>query len=75
MFTKHYSMFGDEMYKNGFMMNHYTPGMGMMKGGMMGSGSNDYKQMMGDTATVGGYYRDMHKLHTEHQVYHNGIYN
>lgn len=75
MFTVHYHMFGDEMYKNGIMMNDYTPVGGMMQGGMMDTGSADFKQMMGDTATVGGYYRNMMKLHTDHQIYHNGIYN
>jgi len=75
MFTVHYHMFGDEMYKNGIMMTNYTPGNGMMQGGMMDNGSLDYKQMMNDTATAGGYYRNMMKLHTAHQPYHNGIYN
>lgn len=75
MFTVHYHMFGDEMYKNGIMMINYNPGNGMMQGGMMDNGSSDYKQMMNDTATVGGYYRNMMKLHTAHQLYHNSIYN
>lgn len=75
MFTVHYHMFGDEMYKNGMMMSNYSPSTGMMQGGMMNSGTMDLKQMMGDTATVGGYYRNMHQLNIKHQPYHNGIYN
>jgi|ERR1035437_6596879 hypothetical protein len=75
MFTVHYHMFGDEMYKNGIMMNNYTPGSGMMQGSMMNNGSTGYYQMMSDTATVGSYYRNMMKLHVQHQTYHNGIYN
>ena len=75
MFKVHYTMFGDEMYKNGMMMSNYTPSAGMMQGGMMNSGTMDLKQMMGDTATVGGYFRNMHQLNIKHQPYHNGIYN
>ena len=75
MFKVHYTMFGDEMYKNGMMMSNYTPSAGMMQGGMMNSGTMDLKQMMGDTATVGGYYRNMHQLNIKHQPYHYGIYN
>lgn len=75
MFTIHYHMFGDELYKNGMMMSNYSPSTGMMQGGMMNSGTMDLKLMMGDTATVGGYYRNMHQLNINHQSYHNGIYN
>jgi hypothetical protein len=75
MFTVHYKMFGDEMYKNGMMMSNYTPSGGMMQGGMMNSGTMDVKLMMSDTAIVGGYYRNMHQLNIKHQPYHNGIYN
>jgi|GEM_PF-1526453 len=75
MFTLHYNMFGDMMYKNGFMMNGYSAAGGMMQGGMMDSDSKDYKTMMGDTATVGAYYRSMCNLRIAHQTYHNGIYN
>jgi len=75
MFTVHYHLFGDEMYKNGMMMSNYSPSTGMMQGGMMNSGTMDLKLMMGDTATVGGYYRNMHQLNIAHQPYHNGIYN
>ena len=75
MFTVHYTMFGDMMYQNGMMLNHYTPmgGMGGMVGGSMGS--MDMNIMMADTAMVGGYYRAMHTLQTQHQTYHNAIYN
>ena len=75
MFTIHYNMFGDDMYKNGIMMQNYTPGDGMMQGGKMMSGSTGYNQMMSDTALVGGYFRNMTKLHSQHMIYHNGIYN
>ena len=75
MFTIHYKMFGDEMYKNGMMMSNYSPSVGMIQGGTMNSGTMDLKLMMGDTATVGGYYRNMHQLNIKHQPYHNGIYN
>jgi outer membrane lipoprotein-sorting protein len=75
MFRMHYTMFGDEMYKNGMMMSNYSPSGSMMQGGMMNSGSMDMNRMMGDTATVGGYYRNMHQLNTKHLTYHNGIYN
>ena len=75
MFTVHYTMFGNEMYKNGIMMKNYTPGSGMMQGGMMKNGSTDFNQMMSDTATIGGYYRNMRTIHLQHQTYHNGIYN
>ena len=75
MFTLHYGMFGDEMYKNGIMMNNYTPGNGMMQGGMMNNNSMDLNRMLGDTAMVGGYHRNLLKLHIQHQVYHNSIYN
>src|SRR5665647_733300 len=72
MFTVHYNMFGDEIYKNGMMMSNYSPSAGMMQ--MMNSGIIDLNLMMGDTATVGGYYRNMHQLNIKHQPYHNGIY-
>lgn len=74
MFTVHYGMFGGEMYKNGIMMSNYTPGDGMMQGGMMNT-SMDKARMMSDTATVGQYYRNMHTMRIQHQTYHNGIYN
>jgi len=74
MFTVHYNMFGDEMYKYGFMMAGYSTTGGMMKGGMMDNDSN-YKTMIGDTATVGAYYRSMCLIRIAHQTYHNGIYN
>ena len=75
LFTIHYHMFGDEIYKNGMMMSNYSPTTGMMQGGMINSGTMDLKLMMGDTATVGGYYRNMHQLNIKHQPYHNAIYN
>jgi hypothetical protein len=75
IFKVHYSLFGDEMYKNGMMMNNYTPSNNMMQGGMMNRGSMDVQHMMEDTATVGGYFRSMHQLRDNHQIYHNGIYN
>ena len=75
MFAVHYTMFGNEMYKNGMIMSNYTPSTGMMQGGMMNSGTMDLTLMMGDTATVGGYYRNMHQLNIKHQPFHNGIYN
>lgn len=76
MFRAHYTMFGDEMYKNGMMMSNYTPSAGMMQGGMMNNGSTmDLNLMMGDTATVGGEYRNMHQLNINHQSYHTAIYN
>jgi len=75
MFTIHYNMFGDEMIKNGIMMQNYTSGSGMMQSSMKKNGSTGYYQMMNDTATVGGYYRNMMKLHSQHQSNHNGIYN
>jgi len=75
LFTVHYQMFGDEMYQNGMMMSNYSPSTGMMQGGMMNSGTLDLKLMMGDTATIGGYYRNMHQLNSKHQPYHSGIYN
>ena len=75
LFTVHYKMFGDEMYKNGMMMSNYSPSAGMMQVGMMNSDTMNPKLMMGDTGTVGGYYRNMHQLNIKHQPYHNGIYN
>jgi outer membrane lipoprotein-sorting protein len=75
MFKMHYTMFGDEMYKNGMMMNNYTPSGGMMQGGMMNSGNMDMNRMMADTTIVDGYYRNMSQLHSKHSTYHNGIYN
>ena len=75
MFKVHYNMFGDEIYKNGMMMNNYYPSNSMMQGGMMNGGSMDKSRMMGDTTTVGGYYRNMHQLQEKHQPYHQGIYN
>jgi len=44
-----------------------------MMGGSMGS--MDMNRMMADTAMVGGYYRSMHTLQTQHQSYHNAIHN
>jgi hypothetical protein len=75
MFKVHYSLFGDEMYKNGLMMQNYSPSNSMIQGGMMNSGSMDMNRMMGDTAIVEGYYRNMHQLRNAHQPYHNGIFN
>lgn len=76
LFTMHYNMFGDMMYKNGIMMSNYTPASGMMQNGMgMMDTSMDMTRMMGDTATVGGYYRNMNTIHIQHQTYHNSIYN
>jgi hypothetical protein len=75
MFNMHYTQFGNEMYKDGMMMSNYNPSGGMMQGGMMNYGSNDKNRMMGDTAMVGGYYRNMNQLHSKHATYHNGIYN
>ena len=76
LFTIHYNMFGDMMYTNGIMMNNYTPASGMMQSGMgMMDASMDMTRMMGDTATVGGYYRNMNTIHAQHQTYHNSIYN
>ena len=75
LFMNHYSMFGNEMYKNGMMMNNYTPGNGMMQGGMMNSDSNDLSRMRNDTSIVGTCYRTMQQLHIQHQPYHKGIFN
>ena len=76
LFNMHYNMFGDMMYTNGIMMTNYTPASGMMQSGMgMKDASMDMTRMMGDTATVGGYYRNMNTIHTQHQTYHNSIYN
>lgn len=75
MFNMHYNKFGDEMYKNGMMMSNYSASSGMMQGGMMNSGTMDKNRMMSDTSIVGGYYRNMHQLHSKHATYHNGIYN
>jgi len=75
MFSVHYTMFSDEMYKNGMMMYNYSPSGSMIQGGMMNSGTMDMNHMMNDTAIVGGYYRNMHQLHNDHQIFHSGIYN
>jgi hypothetical protein len=76
LFTMHYNMFGDIMYADGIMMNNYAHSTGMMQGGMgMMDANIDMTRMMGDTATVGSYYRNMHTIHTQHSVYHNAIYN
>src|ERR1035437_2901422 len=75
MFQMHYALFDDEMYKNGMMMSNYSPSTSMMGGGMMNSGTLDKARMMGDTATVGGYFRSMHQLYSKHAMYHNAIYN
>lgn len=78
MFRIHYSLFGDEMYHNGMMMQNYTPADHMMGGGgMMGNASAnglDMHQLMSDTAEVGVYYRNMRTLHSNHQLLHNQIY-
>lgn len=74
MFTVHYTMFGDEMYKDGIMMKGYTPGS-MMGGGMMNTGMMDMHQIQGDTAMMNGYYNSMQQLRTKHQVLDQGIYN
>jgi hypothetical protein len=75
IFNMHYIIFCDEMYKNGMMMSNYSPSGSMMQGGMMNSGTMDKNRMMNDTSIVGGYYRDMHQLHSKHATYHNSIYN
>lgn len=74
MFTAHYTLMGDEMYKNGMMMQHYSPSYNVMHGGMMKNGMMDMSRMMSDTTIVDGYYRNMHQLHIKHATYHNGIY-
>jgi hypothetical protein len=73
VFSINYHMFGDEMYRDGIMMNSYTPGT--MMGGMGSGGMMDRQVIIGDTAMMNGYYRSMQQLHTVHLVYHNGIYN
>lgn len=76
LFSMHYNMFSDMMYTNGIMMNNYMPASGMMQNDMgMMDASMDMTRMMGDTATVGGYYRNMNAIHLQHQTYHNNIYN
>jgi hypothetical protein len=75
MFSMHYSMFGDEMYKNGIMINNYSPSNNMMQGRMMNSGSKDMNRMMADTAIAGNYFKNMQELHLKHHIYHTGIYN
>lgn len=75
MFKVHYSLMGDEIYRNGMMMQNYSPSNSMMQGGMMNNGSMDKNRMMGDTAIVDGYYRNMHQLRNIHQPYHSGIFN
>ncbi len=75
LFTNHYNMFGDEMYKGGFMMNNYNSGSMMGNGGMMGSGGMMDDELRGDTTMMNGYYNTMHQLRLNHQTYHNGIYN
>src|ERR1035437_223667 len=75
MFKVHYSLCGDEMYRNGMMMQNYSPSNSMMEGGMMNGGSMDMNRLTGDTATMDGYYRNMHQLRNIHQPYHNGIFN
>ena len=75
MFKVHYSLCGDEMYRNGMMMQNYSPSNSMMNGGMMNGGSMDMNRLTGDTATMDGYYRNMHQLRNVHQPYHNGIFN
>jgi len=72
LFNHYYTMFGDEMYDYGYMMNNYNPGSmmgGMMNGGMMSN------ELRGDTTMMDGYYNTMHQLQINHQTYHNGIYN
>ena len=73
LFTMHYGMFGDEMYKNGMMMNGYTPGNMMGGKGMMNNNMMDTLQR--DTSIVNACYSQMKTLRAKHQVYHNGIYN
>ncbi len=70
MFNYHYSLFGDEMYMNGIMMQHYTPSNGMMGSGMMNN-----QEMMSDTAIMNSYYRSMDHLRFIHKDYHNMIFN
>jgi len=75
LFNAHYGLFCDEMYRNNIMMPYYTPSSAMMQGGMMGSGMMNINDLRGDTTEVNGYYRNMHNLRTDHQIYHNGIFN
>ncbi|NDP22302.1 MAG: hypothetical protein GZ091_14660 [Paludibacter sp.] len=75
LFTMHYNMFGEEMYKGGFMMNNYTPGSMMGNNGMMGTGGMMNATLRSDTTMMNGYYNTMHQLRINHQTYHNGIYN
>jgi hypothetical protein len=76
LFTVHYALFCDEMYKNNIMMPFYTPSNGMMgDGGMMGGRMMDIQELGADTIEVNGYYRNMYILRVNHQTYHNGIYN
>ncbi len=75
MFSMHYKLFGDEMYRNGVMMPGYTSGGGMMGGGMMVGGMMDTSRWHQDTAMMNGYYSTMQHLHLNHQPYHNGIHN
>ena len=74
VFKVQYNMFGDKMYKNGIMMNGYTRG-GMMNGTILNSGMMDSQTLQGDSAMMNGYYKSMQLLRTNHQQYHNGIYN
>jgi hypothetical protein len=75
MFKVHYSLMGDEMYKNGMIMQNYSPSNSMMQGGMMNNGTMDRNRMMSDTVIIDGYYRNMNQLRNVHQPYHNGIFN
>ena len=73
LFNHYYTMFGDEMYGYGYMMNNYSPGS-MMGGGMMNGDMMD-DELRGDTTMMNGYYYTMHQLQINHQTYHNAIYN
>jgi hypothetical protein len=73
LFTMHYGMFGDEMYKNGMMMNGYSPSSMMGSKGMMNNNMMD--TLKRDTSIVNACFSQMKTLRAKHLVYHNGIYN
>jgi hypothetical protein len=73
LFTVHYGMFGDEMYKNGMMMNNYSPSTMMGSKGMMNNSMMD--TLRKDTSFVNTCYSQMKSLRTKHQMYHTAIYN
>jgi len=73
LFTMHYGMFSDEMYKNGMMMSNYTPSNMMGNKGMMNNNMMD--TLNRDTSIINACYSQMKTLRAKHLVYHNGIYN